>query len=94
MNSLANNGNISYRETLRKIRQKHQIKPNERHFLKELKQMNWYLQQKTKYPNSNIFIHNLTQQIKEKFCLVVDGGGTALYAGFQSPVIKLAIRII
>ena len=62
--------------------------------LKELKQMNWYLQKKTKYPNSNIFIHNLTKQIKEKFCLVVDGGGTALYAGFQSPVIKPKDRII
>ena len=40
MNSLANNGSISYREALRKIRQKHQIKPNERHFLKELKHAN------------------------------------------------------
>tara|TARA_Y100000294_G_scaffold148865_1_gene145438 strand:+ start:2398 stop:4140 length:1743 start_codon:yes stop_codon:yes gene_type:complete len=62
--------------------------------LEELKKMNWYLQKKIKYPNSNIFIRNLTKQIKEKFCLVVDGGGTALYAGFQSPIIKPQDRII
>ncbi len=40
MNSVANNGNISYSETLKKIRQKHQIRPNEKHSLKELKKAN------------------------------------------------------
>ena len=56
--------------------------------------MNWYLPKKTQEPNSNFFIHSLTSKIKDKFCLVVDGGGTALYAGFQSSVLKDSDRII
>ncbi|MCL6217196.1 hypothetical protein [Zunongwangia pacifica] len=40
MNSISNNGTISYRETLSKISQKHHIQPNERRFLKELKKAN------------------------------------------------------
>ncbi len=62
--------------------------------LDKFKKMNWYLPKKTREPNSNFFIHSLTSKIKDKFCLVVDGGGTALYAGFQSSVLKDSDRII
>jgi len=62
--------------------------------LEKFKKMNWYLPEKTREPNSNFFIHTLTSKVKDKFCLVVDGGGTALYAGFQSSVIKDSDRII
>ena len=36
----------------------------------------------------------MTSRIKDKFCLVIDGGGTALYSGFQSSVIKEKDRTI
>ena len=62
--------------------------------LKKFKDMNWYVPKETNKPNSNFFIHTLTRKIKKKFCLVVDGGGTALYTGFQSSVIKDRDRII
>lgn len=40
MTPVTNNGSISYRETLRKIRQKHKIRPDERYLLKGLKNAN------------------------------------------------------
>ena len=62
--------------------------------LNKFKKMNWYVPKKTNKPNSNFFIHALTSRIKDKFCLVIDGGGTALYSGFQSSVIKEKDRTI
>jgi len=62
--------------------------------LSQLKKMNWYIPKKSAKPNSNFFMHKLTSAIKQKFCLVVDGGGTALYTGFQSSVVKEKDRII
>ena len=62
--------------------------------LNKFKKMNWYVPKKTNKPNSNFFIHTLTSRIKDKFCLVIDGGGTALYSGFQSSVIKEKDRTI
>ncbi len=57
------------------------------------KKLNWY-EFKSKKVNSNIFIRKLTSKIQLKKCIIVDGGGTALYAGFQSSVLKNNDRII
>ena len=43
---------------------------------------------------SNIFIRKLSENIKEKSAYVIDGGGTALYAGFQSLKIKKNTKVI
>lgn len=61
---------------------------------KYYKDMNWYTPSENKLVNSNSFIHELTDKIKEKFCMIVDGGGTALYAAHQSCVLKDGDRII
>ncbi len=58
------------------------------------KERNWYVPTQRKHPNSNIYIHRLTEVQKEPACIVVDGGGTALYAGFQSSVFKEGDRVI
>ena len=50
--------------------------------------MNWYKPLVKDKPNSNVFIRELTGNINGKTCTIVDGGGTALYSGFQSSVIK------
>lgn len=62
--------------------------------LSKFKGQNWYTPKVDKLPNSNLFVHQLTKSISEKKCLVVDGGGTALYAGFQSAVLNKGDRII
>ena len=49
---------------------------------------------KDKYVNPNIFIRKLSEHIKEKSAYVIDGGGTALYAGFQSLKIKKNTKVI
>ncbi len=59
-----------------------------------LKSLNWYEPKKTKNINSNFLIRSLTKKIKQKKCVIVDGGGTALYAGFQSSVIGKQDRLI
>ena len=59
-----------------------------------LKNLNWYEPKTNKLPNSNIFIRKITKKINTKNCIIVDGGGTALYAGFQSSVIKQNNKII
>ena len=57
------------------------------------KKLNWY-EPKTKKINSNIFLRELTSKIKDSKCLIVDGGGTALYTGFQSSFINKNDRVI
>ena len=79
---------IFFEKIKNKIKQKKLCK------LIKLKKLNWYEPQQTKFPNSNVFIKNLTQKTKGKTCIVVDGGGTALYAGFQSSIINKDNRII
>ncbi len=59
-----------------------------------LKKLNWYKQKSKVKPNSNIFYYNLTKKSPKKSCFVVDGGGTALYTGFQSLNIKKGQRVI
>lgn len=44
--------------------------------------------------NSNLFNARLTASIPASSLLVVDGGGTALYTGFQSSTLKAGQRII
>ena len=39
-------------------------------------------------------IHQLTKTSKKRSGIVVDGGGIALYSGFQSSVIKKNTRLI
>ena len=39
-------------------------------------------------------VRNLTSKIVGSKCIIVDGGGTALYSGFQSSVIKKNDRVI
>ena len=58
------------------------------------KNQNWYLPKKTKLIDSNIVVRNFTKNIKQKKCIIVDGGGTALYAGFQSSIINRGDRLI
>lgn len=60
----------------------------------KIKQQNWYFPPEGERPNSNVFVHRLTERAPAGTCLVVDGGGTALYAGFQSSVLKRGGRII
>ena len=53
----------------------------------KFKKLNWYTP-KGKVINSNAWNRKLTAIAPEKSCFVVDGGGTALYTGFQSTIIK------
>ncbi len=62
--------------------------------IKKFKKDNWYLPKTGDRPNSNIYFHKLTTTLIGRTCVVVDGGGTALYAGFQSSVLKQNDRII
>ena len=62
--------------------------------LNTFKEANWYFPKEGKRPNSNTYVHKLTDRLPGRTCLVVDGGGTALYAGFQSSVLKKNDRII
>ena len=70
------------------------IKKKENKTLFKYKILNWYEPNKKKLPNSNTFIHHLTSNIKSKNCIIIDGGGTALYAGFQSSVVNKNTKII
>ena len=54
---------------------------------KKFKNLNWYIPQ-DKNINSNIWNRALTNIASNSSCFIVDGGGTALYAGFQSTMIK------
>jgi acetolactate synthase-1/2/3 large subunit len=62
--------------------------------LATFKKANWYHPKTGVRPNSNTYVHKLTTALSGRTCLVVDGGGTALYAGFQSSVLKQTDRII
>lgn len=59
-----------------------------------LKELNWYDPETINRPNSNIFIRNLCLRIKERKCVIVDGGGTALYAGFQAAQLNAGDRVV
>lgn len=62
--------------------------------LNNFKIQNWYEPKVSSSPNSNKYIHELTKEALPEKSIVIDGGGTALYAGFQSAVIKKGDRVI
>ena len=65
------------------------IKAKKNAWYSEFKNMNWYEPKKDKkYVNANRFIRQLSNQLDEKSAIIIDGGGTALYAGFQSAIVK------
>jgi acetolactate synthase-1/2/3 large subunit len=59
-----------------------------------LKALNWYEPPSSQKINSNKYLHNLSVFNKVDTCYVVDGGGTALYSGFQSLQFKVGDRVI
>jgi acetolactate synthase I/II/III large subunit len=54
---------------------------------KLFKDLNWYKPEDNQV-NSNLWNRKLTSNAPNKSCFIVDGGGTALYSGFQSTIIK------
>ncbi len=63
--------------------------------ISKFKDKNWYVPSQKVLPNSNVWNRALTKAAPSKTCFIVDGGGTALYAGFQSTYISsLEQRII
>lgn len=62
--------------------------------LNHFKNLNWYKIKKTNHPNINNLLKNLSLKNKDRTCYIIDGGGTALYAGFQSININRNQRMI
>jgi len=56
--------------------------------------VNWYEPKENLRPNPNTFFKLLSSKSPDSSAFIVDGGGTALYAGFQSVFIKKNQRII
>ena len=56
--------------------------------------LNWNEPDNKNSINSFSFIRRLSSKVKEACCYIIDGGGTALYAGFQSTQLKEKDRII
>lgn len=79
---------------LSKIRNRKLFKKNKWNNLGYFKEINWYNPNKNKKINSDFFINKLSIALPTKSCIVVDGGGTALYSGFQSTIVKKDQRII
>lgn len=60
----------------------------------DLKLLNVKLEpQKNNFVNSNNFFHCLTKKLTSEDAIVIDGGGTALYTGFQSSDFKQGQRV-
>lgn len=59
-----------------------------------LKMLNWYEPPASQKINSNKYIHNLSILNEVDTCYIVDGGGTALYSGFQCLQFKAGDRVI
>ena len=62
--------------------------------LETYKNLNWSEPNKGNNINSFSFIRQLSSNVKESCCYIIDGGGTALYAGHQSTKLKEKDRII
>lgn len=62
--------------------------------LETYRSANWHEPQSDIRPNSNTWVHRLTERVPKPMTLIVDGGGTALYAGFQASTLKQGDRII
>ncbi len=83
--------NMDCEDYINKIYNKIYKKKNDELF--KLKKLNWYNLVEKKLPNSNSFIRELSLKIKGKKNIIVDGGGTALYAGFQSSIIDTNTKL-
>lgn len=59
-----------------------------------VKEQNWYEPKVNRKINSNSYIKAFSEQNTVRSCYVVDGGGTALYAGFQSLRVKKDERVV
>lgn len=59
-----------------------------------VKEQNWYEPKVSRKINSNSYIKALSEQNTVRSCYVIDGGGTALYAGFQSLRVKKGERVV
>ena len=70
------------------------IRKTENNDLGYLKKLNWHEPYEDLRPNPNNFFRALTKLSDESTAFIVDGGGTALYVGFQSVYIKNNQRII
>jgi len=62
--------------------------------LEGYKSLNWSEPNEENSINSFSFIRRLSTRVKDACCYIIDGGGTALYAGFQSTQLKEKDRII
>ena len=71
-----------------------EVKESPKEIFEGIKDLNWYYPEENSKPNPNIFFKELTLNSPESSAFIVDGGGTALYAGFQSSHIKEGQRII
>jgi acetolactate synthase-1/2/3 large subunit len=72
----------------------YKIKIKKNNYLFNFKSLNWYEPKNNNYINSNTFIRKITKSTQENTCVIIDGGGTALYAGFQSGYVKNKMRYI
>lgn len=62
--------------------------------LNKFQSFNWYEPREYKnYINSNLVVRDISKKLNEK-CIIVDGGGTALYSGFQSTILNKGDRIV
>lgn len=71
-----------------------QVQESPKEIFKGIKDLNWYYPIEDSRPNPNIFFKGLTLNSPESSAFIIDGGGTALYAGFQSAHIKEGQRIV
>ena len=70
------------------------IIPKKNNWYSSFKELNWYEPKKSKFINPNRFIRQLSDSLANESAIIIDGGGTALYAGFQSIIIKKKTRVI
>ena len=70
------------------------IIPKKNNWYSGFKELNWYEPKKSKFINPNRFIRQLSDSLANESAIIIDGGGTALYAGFQSIIIKKKTRVI
>ncbi len=82
------------KQFLYKIKNKKLFNKSKWQNLEYFKQINWTNPKKNKKINSDFFINKLSNELPSNSCIVVDGGGTALYSGFQSTIVKPNQRII
>ena len=73
---------------------KNKIKIKKSNWYIDYKNLNWYEPKKDKFVNPNRFLKRLSHEINDKTGYIIDGGGTALYAGFQSIEVKKNTNII